>query len=102
TFGFALRGAFPWKLVPGYWLAQLAGALLAAALLRALFGDVDHLGATLPHHGALPGFVFEAILTMILVSVTLGTATRHRMIGPNAAIASGGAVALCSLFARPV
>ena len=44
----------------------------------------------------------EVILTLILVSVVLGTATRHRSIGANAAIASGGAVALCSLFSRPV
>ena len=44
----------------------------------------------------------EVVLTMVLVSVVLGTATRHRSIGANAALASGGAVALCSLFSRPV
>ena len=102
TTAFALRGAFPWGRVPIYWLAQVAGAFLAAGLLRWMFGDVEHLGATLPHFGVLRGFGMEVILTLILVSVVLGTATRHRSIGPNAAIASGGAVALCSLFSRPI
>ena len=44
----------------------------------------------------------EVLLSAILVSVSLGTATRHRVIGPDAALAVGGAVALCGLFARPV
>src|SRR5579871_1189689 len=29
TFGFALRGNFPWQRVPGYLLTQLAGAIAA-------------------------------------------------------------------------
>ena len=102
TTAFALRGVFPWRRVPVYWVAQLVGALLGAGLLRWMFGDVEHLGATLPHFGVVPGFGMEVLLTIILVSVVLGTATRHRSIGANAAIASGGAVALCSLFSRPV
>ena len=102
TTAFALRGVFPWRRVPVYWAAQIAGAFLGAGLLRWMFGDVEHLGATLPHFGAARGFGMEVVLTLILVSVVLGTATRHRSIGANAAIASGGAVALCSLFSRPV
>ena len=102
TAAFALRGAFPWRRVPVYWLAQLTGAFLGAGLLRGMFGNVEHLGATIPHFGAARGFGMEVVLTMVLVSVVLGTATRHRSIGANAAIASGGAVALCSLFSRPV
>jgi aquaporin Z len=102
TTAFALRGAFPWRRVPVYWVAQVAGAFVGAWLLRWMFGNVEHLGATLPHFGAARGFGMEVVLTVILVSVVLGTATRHRSIGANAAIASGGAVALCSLFSRPV
>jgi MIP family channel proteins len=102
TTAFALRGAFPWRRVPLYWVAQVAGAFLGAGLLRWMFGNVEHLGATIPHLGAVRGFGMEIVLTVILVSVVLGTATRHRSIGANAAIASGGAVALCSLFSRPV
>jgi aquaporin Z len=102
TTAFALRGVFPWRRVPLYWLAQVVGAFSGAGLLRWMFGNVEHLGATLPHFGAACGFGMEVVLTLILVSVVLGTATRHRSIGANAAIASGGAVALCSLFSRPV
>jgi MIP family channel proteins len=102
TAAFAMRGAFPWRRVPVYWIAQLVGAFLGAGLLRLMFGDVEHLGATLPHFGVARGFGMEVVLTVILVSVVLGTATRHRSVGANAAIASGGAVALCSLFSRPV
>ena len=38
---FALGHDFRWRRVPGYILAQLLGALLAALLLRATFGDSD-------------------------------------------------------------
>jgi glycerol uptake facilitator protein len=33
TFGFAVRGEFPWRKVPWYWLAQVAGAFVGAALV---------------------------------------------------------------------
>ncbi|HWX95393.1 MAG TPA: aquaporin, partial [Solirubrobacteraceae bacterium] len=44
--GFAARGDFPWRRVPGYVLVQLVGATLAVLLLDALFGKVGMLGAT--------------------------------------------------------
>ena len=102
TAAFALRGVFPWRRVPTYWAAQIAGAVVAALLLRAVFGNVEHLGATEPHFGVLAGLVMEAVLTLLLVTVILSTATRHHIIGPNAALAVGGTVTLCGLFARPV
>src|SRR5262249_3616286 len=46
SLAFALRGAFPWEMVPPYWLAQFAGALLAAGFLRLVFPDSPDLGAT--------------------------------------------------------
>src|SRR5947209_8378449 len=57
TLAFALRRDFPWRRVPGYWLAQLLGAVLASLLLRLLFGTVEHLGATLPHGGTAVSFI---------------------------------------------
>jgi aquaporin Z len=44
----------------------------------------------------------EALPTAILASVILNTATGHRSIGHNAAIALGSTVALLGLFASPV
>ncbi|GEM_PF-231038 len=102
TLAFALRRDFPWWKVPVYWIAQIAGALGAAWLLRALFGNVVHLGANEPRHGVGVAFVMEILLSWLLITVILGTATRNRLIGPNAAIAVGGTIALCGLFAAPI
>jgi hypothetical protein len=44
----------------------------------------------------------EIVLTAILVSVILNTATGYRSIGHNADIAVGGTVALLGLFASPI
>ena len=48
TFAFALSRHFPWSRAVGYWGAQLAGALAAAALLRGSLGNRANVGATLP------------------------------------------------------
>ncbi|HEY9609479.1 MIP/aquaporin family protein [Allocoleopsis sp.] len=104
TLAFAIRQDFPWRQVPRYWLAQLLGAVLAAIFLRSLFGNVGHLGATLPDakQGVIPALAIEIVLTCLLVSVILGTAKQHRLVGHNAAIAVGGTIALCGLFASPI
>jgi hypothetical protein len=41
---FALMGRFPWPTVGAYVIAQTAGALAAAGLLRASLGDVADVG----------------------------------------------------------
>ncbi len=104
TLSFAARGNFPWSRVPGYVLAQLVGATAASLLLRALFGTVGHLGATLPGPGiaTATALVVEALLTLGLVSVILGTASGARNVGANAALAVGGYIALAGLWAAPV
>lgn len=102
TLAFTLRRDFQWKRVPGYWLAQLAGAILAALLLLALFGPVKHLGATEPHSGIVQALIFEVILTFILITVILATATNHSLVGHNAAIAVGSTIALDGLFGGPI
>src|SRR5665647_1408906 len=38
SFAFALTRHFPWPRAAAYWLAQAAGALIAAAILRASLG----------------------------------------------------------------
>ena len=48
TFSFALARHFPRRHVPLYWGAQLAGALIAAAILRGSLGNIAHVGATFP------------------------------------------------------
>ena len=48
-----------------------------------------------------PG-VGDEILTLLLVTVILGTADRARIVGPSAALAVGGTIALCGLIALPI
>jgi len=104
TLSFSLRGNFPWRRVPGYLVMQLAGGILAAAFLRAVFGNIGHLGSTLPAAGFsdLKVVALEAVLTLGLVSVILGTASGARNVGPNAALAVGGYIALAGLWAAPI
>jgi aquaporin Z len=104
TFAFTARGVFPSRWVVPYWVVQLAGAICAALFLQWMFGDVA-AGGNYPI--ATPGgewrsLVMEAVLTAILVSIILNTATGHRSIGHNAAIAVGATVALLGLFASPI
>ncbi len=104
SIAFALRRDFPWSRVPRYILAQLLGATLAALFLLALFGNVEHLGATLPGPGYHPwqAFLLEAVLTGGLVSVILGTASWAQNVGSVGALAVGGYVALAGLWSAPV
>jgi aquaporin Z len=104
TLSFALRRNFPWHRVPGYVAMQLVGATLAALFLRWMFANVGMLGATVPRHGFSDGkvVVLEAVLTLGLVSVILGTASGAKNVGANAAIAIGSYIAMAGLWAAPI
>src|SRR3954447_16448791 len=47
TLAFAVRGNFPWRRVPGYIVAEVLGAVLAALFLNAMYGGILN-GATEP------------------------------------------------------
>ncbi len=104
TLAFAARRNFPWRRVPGYIAAQCIGGIAAAIFLRAMFGSVALLGATVPGAGAsdLQALVMEILLTTGLVSTILGTASGARNIGANGALAVGGYIALAGLWAAPI
>jgi aquaporin Z len=104
SLAFALRGDFPWRRVPGYIVIQLIGATLAALFLRWVFGNVEHLGATLPGPGYKnwQALLMEIVLTALLVSVILGTASAAQNVGAIAALGVGGYIALAGLWAAPV
>jgi aquaporin Z len=104
SLAFALRGDFPWKRVPRYIVVQLAGAALACLFLLAVFGNVEHLGATVPGVGyhAWQAFLIEIALTATLVSVILGTASSAQNVGTIGALGVGGYIALAGLWAAPV
>jgi MIP family channel proteins len=102
SFGFALTRHFPWPRVAAYWLAQVAGALIAAAILRASLGDVAHVGATLPSGSQGQSFLWEVVLTFFLMLVIMAVATDTRAVGEAAAIAIGGTVGLDAMFGGPI
>jgi aquaporin Z len=101
---FALRGDFPWRRVPGYVLAQLAGAVLAPLLLWALLGRHGSAGLTLPGSGisAPVALIWELVLTTGLVSVILGVASGAQQVGSLAALGVGSYIALAGLFGSAV
>ena len=104
TLAFTGRRVFKAAWVLPYIAVQLAGAVCAALVLQAMYGHVAS-GGNYPI--AKPGgewrsLVMETILTAILVTVILNTATGYRSIGHNAALAVGATVALLGLFASPI
>ena len=101
---FALRGDFPWRRVVGYVAAQMVGATLACLFLLVMFGNIEHLGATLPGPGFHPwqAFLMEIVLTLGLVSVILGTASQAQNVGALGAVAVGGYIALAGMWAAPI
>jgi aquaporin Z len=104
SLAFALRGDFPWRRLPGYLLAQLIGAALACLFLLGVFGNIQHLGATLPgpdYHG-WQALLIEIAITALLVSVILGTASAAQNVGRTGALGVGGYIALAGLWAAPV
>ena len=101
TLAFAISRHFPWKRVPCYILAQLAGAAAAGLTLLAILGDVAHMGATLPTGSDPQALGLEVVLTFFLMFVIMAVATDARAEGNIAAIAIGATVALESTFAGP-
>ncbi len=104
SLAFAVRGDFPWRRVPGYIIVQLLGATLACLFLLAVFGNVEHLGATLPGPGYAnwQALLMEIVLTAGLLSVILGTASAAQNVGALGALGVGGYIALAGLWSAPV
>jgi aquaporin Z len=104
SLAFAMRRDFPWERFLNYVLSQLVGATLACLFLLAIFGNVAHLGATLPGPGYhdWQALLIEVALTAALVSVILGTASAAQNVGTIGALGVGGYIALAGLWAAPV
>jgi MIP family channel proteins len=77
TLGFLVTGRLAPLIAIVYWIAQFAGAIGAAALLRWIFADDTEasLGAPVLNPGIQPeaGLLIEAILTFFLVWVVFAT-----------------------------
>ena len=104
TAAFALTRHFPRAEAVAYLRAQLAGALVAAALPRRRLARLSPptWATTVPTVGVGSAFVYEVVLTAFLMFVIMAVATDTRAVGAAAAIAIGGTVGLDALFGGPV
>ncbi|MBB5640731.1 MIP/aquaporin family protein [Cryobacterium roopkundense] len=104
TLAFAARGDFPWRRVPGYIIAQLAGSTLACLVLWALLGKIGDLGATTPGAGISDwqAMLMELVLTVGLVSTVLGTASGAQNVGVFGALGVGSYIVLAGLWSSPI
>src|ERR1700734_796674 len=114
TFGLFLAGKFPGARVPGYWAAQVIGAIIAAALLFLIANGQPHFdsvsggfgsngyGIRSPDHFTLgAAFVTEIVMTAFLVLTVLGATDIKAPVG-FAGLAIGLVLTLIHLVSIPV
>jgi aquaporin Z len=101
TVAFWVARLFPGRQVLPYVVSQIAGGISASLLLRFTFPDHNTLGATLPAIVPPGAFVFELLLTFILMFVIVHVSTGAKEKGLMAGVAVGGTVALEAMFAGP-
>jgi aquaporin Z len=89
------------ELLP-YIVSQCAGALAASGILRLLFPQNALLCATQPSGAAMQSFVFEFIITAILMLVVLTVSTGAKENGITAGIVVGAVIGLEPMFAGPI
>jgi len=98
TAAFAATRRFPAGEGAVYVAAQVAGAVLAALVLDALWaGEPARLGATVPSVGVGAAVGYEVVLTAFLMFVIAAVATDSHAVAGVAGVAIGGAVAMGSL-----
>jgi aquaporin Z len=114
TFGLFLAGKFPGERVPGYWIAQVAGAIIAAVILFLIAEGQPHFSAVTggfgsngygirsPDHFTLgAAFLSEVVMTAFLVLTVLGSTDIKAPVG-FAGLAIGLVLTLIHLVSIPV
>jgi len=102
--GFALRGDFPLaasaRLCGGPTRRRDPGGLVPPER----YPRLGHVRLELPggEPSGVDAFLLEAVLTLGLVSVTLGTASGAQNVGLLGALGVGGYIALTGLWASPI
>ena len=106
TLGFAATGKMPWKDVPGYLAAQVAGAIVGAFAIVGILGtEASDLGLGVATYGdgtpVWQAFTAELIGTFILVAVVFGAINRKAASG-FAGVAIGAATFAIIITVAPV
>lgn len=102
TIAFWIAKRFSFKELIPYIVAQIVGAFAASLLLRFMFPINETLGASLPLGAWEQSFIFEVILTFLLMFVILNVSTGAKEKGIMAGSAIGATVGLEAMFAGPI
>ncbi len=109
TISFTFTKELTVKEALNYILFQLIGAIFAVVTLALLFLEeaksakaLAYYGATLPRGSWYQSFIFELILTFILMLVIYGSAVHGKAIKSFAGIAIGFTVGVEAMFAGPI
>lgn len=114
TFGLFLVGKFPAAKIPGYWAAQIIGAIMASALLFLIASGQPHFsavasgfgsngyGARSPGHFSMAAALLtEIVMTAFLVLTVLGSTDVRAPVG-FAGLAIGLVLTVIHLVSIPV
>lgn len=113
TFGLYAAGRFPMKDLPVYWIAQLLGGIVAAAVLYVIASGAAGFDASAgfasngygehspQHYSMLAGAICEIVMTFMFLVVILNTTSAASTPG-FAALAIGLALVLIHLISIPV
>jgi aquaporin Z len=103
TVGLTVAGRFKGSDAPMYIVAQVLGAIVAAALIGYIVGSMDNLASNKVFEGfsMAQGFVTEVVMTLMFLLVILG-ATDKRAPAGFAPIAIGLCLTLIHLISIPV
>jgi aquaporin Z len=112
SFGLAIAGRLDWAHLVGYWLAQLVGGILGAAVLYLIVSGrtgftaggfaSNGYGALSPGgYSLLAAAIAEIVLTAAFILVILG-ATSRAAVGAAAPLAIGLCLTLIHLISIPV
>ena len=114
TFGLFLAGKFPAARIVGYWVAQILGAIAAAAILYLIASGQPHFDAVAggfgsdgyglrspDHYAVSAAFLAEVVMTAFLVLTVLGATDVKAPVG-FAGLAIGLVLTLIHLVSIPV
>jgi MIP family channel proteins len=102
TIAFVISRYFPKSEALAYIISQLLGAITASLVLLLLFGNISHLGATVPIGSEGQSLVLEFLLTFLLMFVIMSVSTGSKEVGQMAGLAVGLTVGLEAIFAGPI
>ena len=102
TVGFFVSGRLKGSMVVPYLVSQFVGAFAASGCLKLSFPAHPTLGATIPSGTWQQAFVFELLLTALLMFVILCVSTGAKEKGIMAGAAVGAVITFEALFAGPI